>query len=116
MSKRGNVELYIFLAFAVVAGIGLTYTMLADKPTGLWGASLDCQPQCFNALGGNELRQCLANCGQEIPPEQHDVQECYQCTCEKLTAENMDQAREICEKSCGSEATITSVVPGLCQY
>jgi len=40
MSKRGEVELYIFLAFAVVAGIGLTYTRLNDKPTGMWGKGL----------------------------------------------------------------------------
>lgn len=118
MSKRANVELYIFLAFAVVAGVGLTYTMLNDKPTGLWGASLDCQPQCFNALGGSELRQCLGNCAQGIPPEMHNQQECYQCTCEKLTAENFDEAREVCQRACGTEATIdqTQTVPGLCQY
>lgn len=35
MSKRGNVELYFFLAFAIIALVGLTYTMLADKPTGM---------------------------------------------------------------------------------
>ncbi len=118
MSKRGNTELYIFVAFAAVAGIGLVYTMLAGNPVGMWGASLDCQPQCFNALGGSELRQCLADCSQGISPEQQGEQECYQCTCEKLTASNFDEAREVCQKSCGSEATIdsTKTVPGLCQY
>jgi hypothetical protein len=37
MSKRGNTEVYIFLAFAIIAGIGLTYTMLAGGPEGKWG-------------------------------------------------------------------------------
>jgi hypothetical protein len=35
MSKRGNVELYIFLVFAAMAGIGLTYTILNDEPSGM---------------------------------------------------------------------------------
>ncbi len=35
MSKRGNTEVYIFLAFAVVALVGLTYTMLDNQPTGM---------------------------------------------------------------------------------
>jgi hypothetical protein len=118
MQKRGNVELYIFLAFAVVAGFGLTYTILGGAPQGAWGTSLDCQPQCFKALGGAELQQCLADCAQGIPPELHDQQECYQCTCEKLTAENLDEAREVCQRACGTEATIdqSKTVPGLCQY
>ncbi len=29
MQKRGNAELYVFLAFAVIATVGLTYTMLS---------------------------------------------------------------------------------------
>lgn len=35
MSKKANTETYIFLAFAVVALVGLTYTMLNSQPTGM---------------------------------------------------------------------------------
>jgi len=49
MQKRGNVELYVFLAFAVIAMFGLTYTMLYGIPAGMayhggdWG-SMPIQP------------------------------------------------------------------------
>lgn len=36
MSKRGRSELYIFLAFAIVAFVGLTYTMLYGTPEGMY--------------------------------------------------------------------------------
>ncbi len=53
MSKRGEV-LYIFLAFAVIATIGLTYAMLSNAPTGLWEKDLTASR---NALEQNQA--CL---------------------------------------------------------
>lgn len=35
MSKRGRIELYLFLAFAIAAAIGLIYTMLYGTPQGM---------------------------------------------------------------------------------
>ncbi len=35
MSKRGEASLYIFLAFAVISVVGLTYTMLSGTPEGM---------------------------------------------------------------------------------
>ena len=131
MSKRGATELYMFLAFAVIAAVGLTYTILADKPTGMWGEGIDCQSQCFGtepgrprigqeALGGSQLRQCLADCQAGIPPEQTMKQECYTCNgggvLQKFTAEDQAEALIMCERAAGSEATITNVEPGPCPY
>jgi hypothetical protein len=131
MSKRGNVEFYIFLAFAVVAGVGLTYTMLSDKPTGMWGEGLDCQSMCFGtepgrprmgqeSLGGAQLRQCLANCQAGISNQVQRVQECYTCNgggvVQKLTAEDQNEAHIMCERTAGSEAVITNVETGPCPY
>ncbi len=131
MSKRGNVELYIFLAFAVVAGVGLTYTILADKPTGLWGEGLEAQSRCFGtepgqprvgqeALGGAQLRQCLADYQAGVPDQQAMIQECYTCNgggaLQKFTAEDQTEALIMCERAAGSEATITNVEPAPCPY
>lgn len=123
--------LYIFLAVAVTATIGLTYTMLNDKPTGMWGEGLDCQSQCFGTepgvplvgqepLGGANLRQCLADCQAGISPQQQMVQECYTCNgggvLQKLTAEDQSEAQIMCERAAGSSATITNVATGPCPY
>jgi len=35
MKKRGEAALYVFLAFAAIAGIGLTYTILTGTPEGM---------------------------------------------------------------------------------
>lgn len=35
MEKRGHIELYFFLAFAVIAAVGLVYTMLYGTPQGM---------------------------------------------------------------------------------
>ncbi len=49
IQKRGMVELYVFLAFAIIAMVGLTYTMLYGIPAGMayhggdWG-SMPLQP------------------------------------------------------------------------
>ncbi len=130
MSKRGEV-LYIFLAFAVIATIELTYAMLSNAPTGLWGEGLDCQSQCFGTepgvplvgqehLGGADLRRCLADCQAGIPPQQQQVQECYTCNgggvLQKLTAEDQSEAQIMCERAAGSSATITNVETGPCPY
>lgn len=131
MSKRGNTELYIFVAFAAVAGIGLVYTMLAGNPVGMWGEGLEAQSSCFGtepgkprigqeALGGAQLRQCLADAQSGTPYQQTLVQECYTCNgggvLQKLTAEDQNEALAMCERAAGSEATITNVETGPCPY
>ena len=132
MQKRGNTELYIFLAFAIVAGVGLAYTMLpGTQETGLWGEGLDCQSRCFGtepgqprvgqeSLGGAQLRQCLSDCQAGIPYQQSTVQECYTCNgggvLQKMTAEDQNEALIMCERAAGSEATITNVEQGPCPY
>ncbi len=131
MQKRAEVELYLFLTFAVVAIIGLTYTMLGGRPSGMWGVGIDCQSQCFGTepgqpiagqehLGGAQLRQCLANCQAGISPEQTLIQECYTCNgggnVQMITGEDQTQAQTVCEQIAGSQATITNAVPGVCPY
>ncbi len=131
MSKRGNASLYIFLAFAMVAGIGMTYTLLSGNPTGMWGEGMLCQSKCTGsepgqpkmgqeALGGAQLRQCLADCQAGISEPQSRQQECYTCigggAVQKLTAEDQSEALIMCERVAGSESTITSVASGPCPY
>lgn len=131
MPKKGEASLYIFLAFAIIAVVGLTHTMLADKPTGMWGEGLDCQSQCFGtqpgeprlgqeSLGGANLRECLADCQAGIPYQQTKIQECYTCNgggvLQKLTAEDQSEALIMCERQAGSSATITNVETGPCAY
>lgn len=166
-----NPAVYVFLAFAAVAVIGMVHTMLTGDATGQAyrglpmqdypldpsqfpildqgayggyippqdqpgrymigtpGSITDCQSQCFGTepgrprigqegLGGAALRECLANCQAGIPPEQHNQQECYTCSCpaEKITANDGSQALTVCKQVCGSEATVVSAAMGACQY
>ncbi|MEM3154239.1 MAG: hypothetical protein QW165_01590 [Candidatus Woesearchaeota archaeon] len=171
MPKRGRVELYLFLAFALIAAIGLTYTMLYGIPEGMAyrgppygsipldpsqfqspyeayaggmiptedqpgrymigtpGSVTDCQAACFGTepgrpsvgqqpLGGEALRQCLADCQAGIMPHPSQGQECYTCSCptEAITADNEGQARMVCQRICGSTGRIIGMTPGPCNY
>jgi len=131
MSKRGEASLYIFLAIAVVAVVGLTSTLLYQPTVGMWGEGLDCQSRCAGtepgqpmlgqeALGGSALRQCLADCQAGISDAEKQSQECYTCSgggvLQKLTAEDQNEALIMCERAAGSEATITNSEPGPCPY
>jgi len=170
MQKRGEAELYVFLAFAAIAGIGLTYTMLAgttgmayrggpyqdipldptqfpagpeeysggliplqDQPGAIRLQMLDCQSTCFGRpvgtpryqyrvygqpMGGQALRQCLADCQEGRTYEQHNEQECYTCGGVEhgITADNEAQARIVCKRVGGSSAQITNMVRGPCNY
>ncbi len=131
MQKRAEVELYLFLTFAVVAIIGLTYTMLGGRPSGMWGAGMDCQSECFGtepgepiagqeSLGGSQLRQCLADCQAGVSPAQKNEQECYTCNgggvVQKITASDQAEAHIVCERVAGSEAVITNVESPRCVY
>ena len=129
MNKRGS-EALILLVVLLVAIVG-TFFLLMPGPTntGMYGEMMGCQSTCFGTapgearvgqqtLGGSALRQCLADCQAGIPYQQPEIQECYTCSCpsEGITANNRNEARVVCQRVCGSEATIIRVVSGPCKY
>jgi hypothetical protein len=93
MEKRGNVELMILFVVLIVAIVGLVFVVskkphasgmdtlpIQDNPGAYQFSMLDCQQNCFGgnaavpfgpgrqALGGSDLRACLAQCAQAIGP------------------------------------------------
>ena len=67
MSKRGEVALYIFLAFAVIAAIGMIYTMLNSGAEGMYYSGqyvperVDPR-EVWSGTSGGELRQYAVRC------------------------------------------------------
>ena len=130
LGKKGDAALFIFLAFAVVALIGMIYVMMTGSPTGRYGEMLGCQSSCFGrtvgepevgqeqGLAGSALRECLADCQAGIPYQHPEIQECYHCSCpsEAITADDRGQAMVVCGRVCGSEATIIAVDGSPCKY
>jgi hypothetical protein len=67
MQKRGHVELYFFLAFAVIAAVGLVYTMLYGTPEGM---AYHGQPYGSIPLDPNQFDSPeMTYGGGMIPPE-----------------------------------------------
>ena len=130
MSKRGNIELILFLAVAVTALGGIIFFLRPDSaaPTGNFVVPIVAESYSGNSITGRfvipdakayggEVRGVYSTSARAFSGRAYELpdQSCFTCSCltQGITAVDRSAAAKACLDNCGGE--ITSVVVGNCQ-
>lgn len=68
--KRGNAEVMIFVAVAVVAAFGLYFVLLPGQGQAVMMKPYDeCVNNCYDRFQGEQVQSCVDGCGTLTPTE-----------------------------------------------